>query len=373
MQYKKISLSILLLLLPLIAEAKKLEIIDYKPSKYTEFADEPFFYSIGRTLRYGKTISEKDPILFKGDFFGGKLQAVYPSPDNKKAVVLTKKKLYLVTLTKPPKLILNNVDSYGASSVNIGEYFFLGASLRWNKTSDYMYIVSYRKRKGTWKTSTGRDSMLLRVNINKPTVVEIVINNFSSDYKYYFVGRDTICFNYAPGNGDLIWKCMYQGKRIKVKSQTKDVVVLENGTVLDGKPFVTSYGNGEIRLTDNGYFLKNIEKGISGFFSKAYGETPIFKIRTSHNFKGNFIDGVMEHQSNVLPGGRYALLYVLHKNFTGQLLVDGLTGKYKELPSKTKVYMTLNSFNYKNFHFKPDEINNPEFIQANKLRRMTKD
>jgi hypothetical protein len=28
-------------------------IIDYKPSSFTEVADEPFFYSIGKKLRYG--------------------------------------------------------------------------------------------------------------------------------------------------------------------------------------------------------------------------------------------------------------------------------------------------------------------------------
>ena len=375
MQYKQISLSILFLLLfSPQAEAKKLEIIDYKPSKYTEFTNEPFFYSIGRTLRYGKTISEKSRILFKGDFFGGKLRAVYPSPDNKKVVVWTKNKVFLITLTKPAKLILKNVDNYGASSVNMGEYFFLAATLKWNKTSDYIYVVSYKKREGTYKTSSGHDTVLSKININSPTKIEPIILNFSSFIDdYYFIGTNTICFNYAPGNGDLIWKCMHKGKRIKVKSQSKDIVILENGAVLDGKPFVsTRIRHGVIRLTENGFFLKNIEKGVSGFFSKTNDENPIFKIRTSHNFKGNFVDGVDESDSNVLPGGRYAILDVLHKNFTGQLLVDGLTGKYKELPSKTKVYRSLNSFNYKNFHFKynrSSDGSDPEFIPITEFRQ----
>lgn len=45
-------------------------IVDYKPSSFVELADEPFFYSIDKTLRYGRTISEDSPVLFKGSFFG---------------------------------------------------------------------------------------------------------------------------------------------------------------------------------------------------------------------------------------------------------------------------------------------------------------
>jgi hypothetical protein len=72
----------------------------------------------------------------------------------------------------------------------------------------------------------------------------------------------------------------------------------------------------------------------------------------------------------VLPGGRYAVLHVVHANFAGQLLVDSETGKYRELPEETMVYLNLNSWDYELPVF---ELFNPrdgklEFQPAYKLR-----
>jgi hypothetical protein len=74
-------------------------------------------------------------------------------------------------------------------------------------------------------------------------------------------------------------------------------------------------------------------------------------IKGGDNIKGQYVDGVSQWDGMVLPGGRYALLNVFHDNFTGQLLVDGLTGQYRELPHGTRVYRNLNTLVYKNVRF----------------------
>ncbi len=55
-----------------------------------------------------------------------------------------------------------------------------------------------------------------------------------------------------------------------------------------------------------------------------------------------------------MPGGRYAFLDLLMENFKGRrgkILVDGLTGQYREVPNDTLVYRNLNSINYDRVKF----------------------
>ncbi len=79
----------------------------------------------------------------------------------------------------------------------------------------------------------------------------------------------------------------------------------------------------------------------------------------------------METGSNVLPGDRYAFLKLWMENFKGghgQILVDGLTGQYRELPQDTFVYRNLNSLNYTNAKFGLRWSDGPEFPPLQSLR-----
>lgn len=87
-------------------------ISNYHPSHFVENADSPFFYSIGKQLKYGSSIDELAPPLFEGSWRNGDLVAVYPSPDNKKAAIVSNRKMYITEAGRPPLLVLNNVDHY---------------------------------------------------------------------------------------------------------------------------------------------------------------------------------------------------------------------------------------------------------------------
>lgn len=208
--------------------------------------------------------------------------------------------------------------------------------------------------------------VLVRIDIDSPTKIAEVIKNFNS-LDYFFVGNNTIYFNYAPGNGDVIWKCSHSGVVKEVINFVGNKIFLQGGTVIVGKPFVSYFGNiyeSAIWLSNYGFSLKIGADGMTEFFSKNDSKKPIFRIQGGHNIKGHYVNGISQEGCKVLPGGRYALLDVYHDNFKGQLLVDGLTGKYRELPAKTKVYLNLNSLNYEHFEFDMGPTKSPKFVPA---------
>lgn len=342
-------------------------IIDYKPSSFVEVADQPFFYSIGMNLRYGRTIDKKSPIIFKGFFRGGKLQNVFVSPDNKKAAIVSGDKLYFADTNGHVYLLLEKADHRFSKYLKEGAVFYSYSSIQWDRDSKSIYINRDIKLKPNPQDQRqSPEASLMRIDIASPTKIIEVIKDFSP-WDYFFIGDDAICYNYALKNGDVIWKCSLNGNIREVINNTGEKIFLEGGTIIEGKPFVSYWGNiyeSAIWLSNYGFSMRLVDKGIVGFFSKDNNIKPIFKIQGGYNIKGHFVDGVGQEGCKVLPGGRYALLDIYHDNFKGQLLVDGLTGKYRELPAKTKVYLNLNSLNYQNFKFDMGPCEPPKFVPA---------
>lgn len=353
---------------PINAIAKQFfGIVDYKPAEYVESVSEPFFYSIGKTLRYDRTINDTSPVVFKGSFFGDDLREVFVSPDNQKAAVFYGDKLYLARTTGPALLLLSDCRF---NKFKVGETYY--SELQWDEESRIIYMIRgsehVRTPQSSWRAP---DAALVRIDINSPGKVVEVISNFNS-LNYFFVGDDTICFNYGRKDGNVEWRCAQNGKISRVKLQQNGEIILENGMAVQGRPFV-SYDQGntyesEIWLSNYGFTTKRTEGNITVFFSKNDSSKPLFKIQGGHNIKGHYVDGIAQTGCKVLPGGRYALLNVAHDNFRGQLLVDGETGKYRELPANTKVFLNLNSLNYDHFKFDLGPTKHPEFLPAARLR-----
>jgi len=341
-------------------------IIDYKPSFYIELADEPFFYSINKTLRYGRTINDSSPVLFKGSFLGRDLSEVYVSPDNQKAAFFYGNNLYLAKKTGSAILLLSNCrQNRYYNKIRLGDVYY--SNLQWDAESKFVYMIKDKMHVPTphscWHAP---EVVLVRIDIDSPTNIAEVINNFNS-LNYFFVGNNTICFNFAPGNGDVIWKCSQNGIVKEVINFEGNKIFLQGGTVIEGLPFVSYFGNiyeSAIWLSNYGFSLKYSGNDVTDFFSKYDSNKPIFRIQGGHNIKGHYVNGISQEGCKVLPGGRYALLDVDHDNFKGQLLVDGLTGKYRKLPAKTKVYLNLNSLNYEHFKFDMGPGHPPKFVPA---------
>ena len=356
---KRYALKILLLLLPVIAGACSNEffgIVEYKPSTFVELSERPFFFLIGRKVMYANTIGESAPTVFEAGFFSGKIEAVYPSPDETRAAIVSGRRLYVAEPGKAARLILEPVADYDAKNLGDGDVFYKTPTLQWSSDSRSIFIARDKKAKLSAQRFS-ESAALVRIDLSDSIIITDVIQDFRS-MQYIMFGNDVICFNFAPGDGGVVWRCSQQGKVLAVRSLDEERIVLEDGTAITGKPFVSYYGNiyaNEIWLTRFGFSFRNIDNRYEGFFAKG-SATPIFRIRTGLNIKGHAVDGVLQGRCMVLPGGRYALIDVHHDNFKGQLLVDGATQTYRELPRNTRVYSSLNSWNYNNFQLEWDRL-----------------
>jgi len=335
-------------------------ILNYKPSKFTEQMEKPFFYSIDNTLRYGNTISKESSILFKANFGDKSLKAaqVLVSPDNTKAAVISDHKLYVVYANpqKPSKFILEHSFNYDPK-IPMGEFFYKYPLLQWSQNSTSLYIASDIKKE-VGKQSFSHDAVLIHIDLeNTPITLRPIIRDFAA-LKYFFIDDMTLCFNYAMPNGDVKWKCFFQEKSQFVKSYTSNNITLEDGTKIEGSslasylPIHMHKSRLESDINENFSFIHLTNTKISentvydkptiGLVSKQYSEKPIIKIQGGHNIKGHVVYGIGgDDNIKLFPDTRYLFLDVSHDNFQGQLLIDGLKGQYKELPKKTKVYVDI--------------------------------
>lgn len=306
-------------------------ILDYKPVKFQEKTSTPFFYSIGKNLYYNDTISEKSTIIFKGD-----LVRIFVSPNNTKALVVSGNNLYLVQIGESPRLFLENIFS-DRPDIAMGKVFYNWSTLLWSPDSKTIYIAKDMRTKERYPH---HDAVLMSLNIETGEMIPI-INDFAA-FRSFIIADKTICYDYARRDGNTIWKCYDDGKFSNIQSYINNQIVLENGKVIEGKSFAFYLPShmiiGELgKINDTFKFIKQSENSI-GLFSKTYSVKPIFILQGGH-VKGHMSFGMQPKDYAVLPGGRYLYLDVYHDNFKGELLVDSLTGQYRELPQKTKVYL----------------------------------
>ena len=319
-------------------------IVNYAPSKFIEKADSPFFYSIGKQLKYGPSIDEATPTLFKGKFFDGEFTAVFPSPDNNKVALVSDKKLYIIQLGKPPRLALDHVEGNPPGLMSaFWVPHYLWPTVQWDSRSRYVYIA----RAGLVKKS------LVRLDAENPAEIVEIVSDFRSLH-YFLVGAGSVCFDYALENGDVVWKCSTDKGAFRAKSLNRTGIILENNSVLIGDRFMSYTPNiyeTDIWLAINGFVVRGINDNLDGLFARKKPEQPLLAIVTGTNIKGHRVDGILQYGGAVLPGGRYVLLNVWHHRFKGQLLLDSDTGEYRELPKDTRVYRNLNSNEFPDFNF----------------------
>ena len=339
-------------------------IVDYQPSAFTEQPDAPFLFSIGDELRFGRTFGDASPPLFQGE-----LTKVVPSPDGEKAAVVSKGQLFLAEVGKKPTLLLNNVNDYGVQKLGEGADVYLWPSIQWQADSESLFIIRAKKT-GERIDGFPSNATLARIYLHQPRSIVDVVNDFRS-MKYFLVGSDGICFDYAPGNGDVVWKCSQNGWVETPKRLKRDGVLLTNGRAILGVPFLTYKPNiyeTEIWLTKSGFHLRHSEGIGVQLLSQTRPNTPILTVKSGRNFKGSFGDRVSQHGCAILPGGRYALLNLADGSGTVQVLVDGLTGQYRGMPPQTQVYQSLNTSNYKNVSIGFGETDANEFKPVGDLR-----
>jgi hypothetical protein len=338
------------------SEAKDFVLVDFRPSTFTEQPTAPFFYSVGRKIRFGSALADSGPVLLEAKLEDEVATAVYVSPDQGKAIVASPGELYLLEPGKPAVVLLKDVPF---------ETFYYHRTIQWDRTSRYIYVRRVKARQG--QTA---EAVLLRVDTVAPANVVEAVRDFR-DARYFLMDDNVVCYHDAIGNGDLAWKCIRQGIPKLVKTAKDDAILLEDGSSVPGKPFMSYHGNiyeSDIWLTRYGFSLRTTPTGFTGLFSRQRPDDAIFIVKGGYNIKGHYLDGVSQRNCIVLPGGRYALLDIWLGNFKGQLLVDGFSGQYRELPRGTRAYRNLNSSTDPNLVVGLRPLDFPEFRPAIELR-----
>lgn len=335
----------------------------YRPSQFAERAETPFFYSVGKQLKYGFAIDAASPSLFEGAWLQGDLTAVYPSPDNSKAAVVSGRKLYIARAGSAPMVVLDNVDYYSPEKMRDGTIYYKWPTLQWHPDSRFIYIVKDKKQKSSIGYFSSKDATLVRIDIENGGSSQELVTDFKS-LEYFFVGAHDVCFNYAPGDGSVVWKCTTDKGPTQARYLDKAGVHLDDGLVLTAQPFLSYKPNiyeSEIWMARYGFSVRKLNERQDALFHKDEPSDPLVTINTWKNFKGNRMNGIRQMGGSVLPGGRYLLLNMVDGNGERQILLDRASRQYKELPTSTRVHRNLNSSHFENFIFTVDDSPGNDF------------
>jgi hypothetical protein len=244
-------------------------IVDYRPTDFRETANTPFFYTIDNQLKHGVSIDPDAPTLFSGKGYPPERTArkstqpgpnppegaiyVYPSPDNRKAAVVSDDKLYLIEPGKAPILLLENIEGVGQPrsyyfAISFGLFtkpYYRSETLQWSADSRYIHIAQDDEsiQAGQlYGTGTSQSARLYRIDAKGPTTPEKIADGFQVFFtsyasRYFFIGEEnTVCF---LGSFVRKWICVLPEGIFAVKSYSEDEIVLENGRRLTGRQFVS--------------------------------------------------------------------------------------------------------------------------------------
>lgn len=220
-----------------------------------------------------------------------------------------------------------------------------------------LFILLKTKKKQVSDQLFSKDATLVRVDIENINKIEDITPDFRFNH-YYFVGAEDVCFNYALGDGSVIWKCSSTNGVSRISSFDSSSIRLENGVVLTGQRFLSYQSNiyeSAVWMTHSGFLVKKINDQQDGLFHQDTLSVPLLTFNTGHNIKGNRVNGILQTGGSVLPGERYFLLNMYDDTVKGQILFDRKTGQYRKLPEDTQIHRNLNSTQYKDFVF---SINN---------------
>ncbi|MFZ0286787.1 MAG: hypothetical protein WAL32_16290 [Terriglobales bacterium] len=314
------------------ATAVPSNIVDFSPTSFQAKADTKFFYSIGDVLKYSDQIDTQAPTLLRG-----KIWNFLVSPDNKKIAVVTNGQMVVVMESMVRKVV--PVDSIYTEPKPIGRQFFRDDDFQWSKDSRILYLVrdEYYESKGLQLFSSKGE--LWKYDIESGSL-QLVLKPFRAFS--YFVGlRSGVYFSTPTDRGDLQLQ-YFDGNSVMDVGvpNAKDIRPQDLARDFAESPFY-SFSLVDYEKAMNSVRL--VADGSGGPQKLVIGGRSYLALTQGEGFKGPHYCSDMV-RSVFLPGNRYYLFNVPYcGNYSGQLLIDTVTGMYQRLPADSVVYITLNT------------------------------
>lgn len=317
------------------------KIIDFQPTAFEAKAKTEFFYSIGNELKYSSQIDPKSPTIFNG-----KIREVLVSPDNNKAAIIADNVMVIVSANGKLKQQVTPVGSIYQEPKPIGNSFVRDDDFQWSSDSRSIYLIKdeYYKSTGSQHRSEKSELWKYEIDANK---FYTVLAPFRANH-FFFSSDEKIYFHVADGAGNLHLRC-FDGNH-QQDLATLDYKGIPNNQLSSigiESPFYTFslFNYCTDILPKIGVKLKiNKDKQQELLIN----DKVLLALSIGQGFKGPYYGSDMRG-STFLPGNKYFLFNVNSGNYSGQLLIDTISGSYMALPKDTQVYPLINTNTYQDF------------------------
>lgn len=333
------------------ADTSPAVIENYTPTAFNEHSTTPFYYSIGDNLFYSDRIDTASKVLFTG-----KPESVLPSPNGKHALVVSDGMLWLISPDSGGPIRVTSVAPHSPNGKPIGKDYYRNNYFQWATDSSRFYLIKdrYYETRGAQLFSIHGELTEYDISSNQ---LRKVFAPFRA-YRYFLTDKG-IFFEEANDKGDVLLTVWREGFSFPVSD------ISPNGFRANGKAF--QFRSKPFYTFTIHEYSKEVFRslGLEVERERVNQAPPVghlhlktkrlLSIREGRGIKGP-LDGYSSIHSAFLPGERYFLLNLYTETFSGQLLIDTLTGQHKPLPKGTRVYRNINTYNFSNWTVTPNGV-----------------
>lgn len=318
---------------------KPSDIVDFHPARFNAVASRPFFYSVGKELKYGSEIDERAPALLRGDFSEAEV-----SPDGEKIAVVADGVLKVVDRSGRDVETVAKVQSIFQEPKPYGEWFFRDGNIQWSPDSQSIYLIRdkyYHSKGGQLFSKYGQ---LWKYDL-KTHALQLVLKPFPAG-SYFFGCNHGIYFSVPTQGGDLHLE-YFDGKTVSKIGTLNEyhIPVQSLQSKFKEQPFY-SFSSWNLRyefFSLAAHHVHSVYRSKPGFEDLMIGSQRYMRFSAASGGFDLSSAYCYDEDGRFLPGDRYFLISTHCGNYSGQLLIDIQSGLYMRMPKKTAVYLKANT------------------------------
>lgn len=335
--------AIFLVVLAVSFRGKPSVILDFHPAQFSARAAQPFFYSIGKSLKYGDSIAAVAPTIY---IIHSSANNPVASPDHRMIAFVDDGELLIVDKTGSVTKVVpvdsiyhGDPGSAGHRPKPLGQGFFRDQDYQWTRDAQNLYLIhdQFYDSKGSqlfskygelWKYSLATHQL------------QLVLKPFPAHQ--FFFGRKGIYFSIPTPEGDLQLR-YFDGKASADIGEPNEA--LSKSSLLHGEPedIFYSFQRSEFKHYSSPFSITTTFNPSSKNLEYKVDKKHLLFTSEGVGFKGPYNCG-SGGPSAYLPGGQYAVLDMEGcEPFDGKLLVELASSRYMQLPNETDIYITVNT------------------------------